>query len=307
MLAQVRGVRSVEIELANPLRAAEFYTKVWHLVEVERFGSSIYLRGTGGYHHILAIHKADTHPAVRRIVYDAPSRDCVDRLYGQVQPLALECEKPGELAHPGGGYGFGFTDPHAGNFAVVTGVADHIDATKEADRPIKIAHVNLNSPDIQRTADFLVGALGFKLIDETAVLWFFHSNNSDHNSIVLCRSSQPTLNHVAFEMPDLDSVMRGAGRMRDHGYPIEWGVGRHGAGNNVFAYFAGPEEFPLEYTGEVQQVDDTYAPHGPDYWRWPPGRADQWGVTNPHTARWKRIQDLYLFSPRAFSLRGDRV
>jgi catechol 2,3-dioxygenase len=36
-------------------------------------------------------------------------------------------------------------------------------------------------------------------------------------------------------MPDLDSVMRGAGRMRESGYPIEWGVGRHGAGNNVFA------------------------------------------------------------------------
>src|SRR5262245_48341465 len=59
--------------------------------------------------------------------------------------------------------------------------------------------------------------------------------------------------------------MPGAGRMRDHGYPIEWGVGRHGPGNNVFAYFAGPEEFPIELTGELLQIDDTYVPHGPDY------------------------------------------
>ena len=44
--------------------------------------------------------------------------------------------------------------------------------------------------------------------------------------------------------------------MRDAGYPIEWGVGRHSAGNNVFAYFAGPDEFPLEYTAEVAQIDD---------------------------------------------------
>ena len=27
--------------------------------------------------------------------------------------------------------------------------------------------------------------------------------------------------------------------LRDAGYPIEWGVGRHGPGNNAFAYFIG--------------------------------------------------------------------
>jgi catechol 2,3-dioxygenase len=94
-------------------------------------------------------------------------------------------------------------------------------------------------------------------------------------------------------MPDLDSVMRGTGRMKDNGYPIEWGIGRHGPSGNVFAYFAGPEEFPIEYTGEVRQIDESYEPQGPEYWRWPAGRADEWGITNPHTARWKRIQTMF--------------
>ena len=62
-------------------------------------------------------------------------------------------------------------------------------------------------------------------------------------------------------MPDLESCMRGGGRMRDAGYPIEWGPGRHGSGNNVFCYFAGPEEFPIEYTAEVLQIDDCYEFH----------------------------------------------
>jgi catechol 2,3-dioxygenase len=92
--------------------------------------------------------------------------------------------------------------------------------------------------------------------------------------------------------------MRGAGRMKDSGYPIEWGVGRHGPSGNVFAYFAGPEEFPIEYTSDVRQIDERYEPHGPEYWRWPAGRADEWGVTNPHTARWKRIQTMFE-PPRA--------
>jgi catechol 2,3-dioxygenase len=116
------------------------------------------------------------------------------------------------------------------------------------------------------------------------------------------RTGKPTLNHVSFELPDLESVMRGGGRMRDAGHPIEWGPGRHGAGNNAFCYFAGPEEFPIEYTAEVLQIDDSYEFHGPEYWKWPPGRLDQWGITPPHTARWMRIQDLYRFAPGQYRL-----
>ena len=80
--------------------------------------------------------------------------------------------------------------------------------------------------------------------------------------------------------------MRGMGRMKDNGYPIEWGPGRHGPGNNVFAYFCGPDEVPIEYTSEVLQVDDGYVTRGSDYWKFPPGRSDQWGITQPRSARY---------------------
>ena len=142
--------------------------------------------------------------------------------------------------------------------------------------------------------------LGFRLIDETVRARFLHAACPDHFSLALVKHTNATLNHIAFDMIDLDSVMRGAGRMRDAGYPIEWGVGRHGPGNNVFAYFAGPEEIPLEYTSEVLQIDDSYQPHGPEFWKFPPGRSDQWGVTNPPTARLGRIQQLFGFSADGF-------
>jgi catechol-2,3-dioxygenase len=302
MAAQVRGIRSIEIEMADPERAARFYSQTWHLGEVERANGSIYLRATGRYHHVLAIHPASGAPALRRIVYDAASRDVVDRLFETVRANAPQCETPHVLTGPGGGYGFGFTDPDRCNFAVVCDVRDHDDCANKPDRPTKITHVNLNSPDLPRATRFLMDALGFTVIDETSALIFFHCDSSDHSSMVLCKTPQATLNHVAFEMPDLDSMMRGAGRMRDHGYPIEWGVGRHGPSGNVFAYFAGPEEFPIEYTSEVLQVDDSYVPHGPEFWRWPPGRADQWGVTNPQTPRWKRIQEMFTYAPDAYRL-----
>jgi hypothetical protein len=55
-------------------------------------------------------------------------------------------------------------------------------------------------------------------------------------------------------------------------------------------------------TARWLQIDDSCVPHGPDHWRWPPGRADQWGVTDPHTPRRKRIQDLYDFTSGDFRL-----
>jgi len=299
---RVRGIRSVEIEMCDPDRAAEFYAGVWHLTEIGAVGGARYLRATGGYHHVLAIHRAAGKPFLRRIVLDAADRDAVDRLHRSVAAASVPSEPPHAIDRPGGGYGFGFADPEGRNLAVICDVTDHRDHADVADRPRKIAHVNLNSVDLAATTRFLLEVLGFALIDETTALRFFRADNPDHHSLVAGRHACATLNHVAFEMPDLDSVMRGAGRMRDHGYPIEWGVGRHGPGNNVFAYFAGPEEFPIELTSEVMQIDASYVSHGPDYWRWPPGRLDQWGVTDPHTPRWNRIQNVYEFAPGAFRL-----
>ncbi len=90
-------------------------------------------------------------------------------------------------------------------------------------------------------------------------------------------------------------MMRQCGTMRENGYPVEWGVGRHGPGDNVFAYFAGPEEMPIECTAEVLQIDESYAYRGPDEWGFPPGRTDQWGVTDAPSLRIKRIQQQFPF------------
>jgi catechol 2,3-dioxygenase-like lactoylglutathione lyase family enzyme len=294
-MAAVRGVRCVDVGVGNLAATSRFYEEVWNLRPVARSPGTCFLRGTGHYHHILGLFEQTT-PALIRLLLDAADRATVDDLHQAVRAAGVGAvEAPSPLTRPGGGYGFGFKDPEGRNLAIVCGVVDHGDADSEPDRPRKVTHVNLNSGTAQRTAAFYIDALGFRLADETDIFYFLRCN-SDHHSIVIHKAKNPTLNHVAFEMPDLDSVMRGGGRLKDHGYPIEWGPGRHAAGNNVFCYFAGPEEFPIEYTAEVQQVDEAYVARGPDYWRFPPGRSDQWGVTEPRSPRLKRIQELYRFT-----------
>jgi hypothetical protein len=96
--------------------------------------------------------------------------------------------------------------------------------------------------------------------------------------------------------------MRGIGRMRDHGYGVEWGPGRHGPGNNVFAYFCGPDELPLEYTAEMQQVDDSHRVRMPEDWTWPPGRVDHWGLMPGPSPRVKHAQSLISFTDDGYRL-----
>ncbi len=302
----VRGVRSVALVASNLDEATRFYETVWNLGPVagERPHAAEavrYFRGTCAYHHLLALH-AGARPAVLRIVFDVGDRAGVAALFRAVTRAGVAATAPAALTSAGGGYGFACKDPDGRNLAFVCDCADHADSADQPDRPRKIVHVNLNARDFEASLAFFTDVLGFRVIDENAPLWFLHCGSSDHSSLVLAKTNLPTLNHVAFEMPDFDSVMRGMGRMKDNGYPIEWGPGRHGPGNNVFAYFCGPDEVPLEYTAEVLQIDDGYVPRGSDYWKFPPGRSDHWGITQPRSARYYRVQRLFGFAEG-----GDRL
>ncbi len=53
----------------------------------------------------------------------------------------------------------------------------------------------------------------------------------------------------------------------------------------------------IEYTADVQQVDDSYKVGMPEDWKWPAGRVDHWGISAPPSARLKEAQRAVLFAP----------
>ena len=295
----VTGLRSVDLGVPDVDAHATFYHDVWALEPVAERRDSVYLRATGAAHHVLALHK---HPRVEllRVTFSARSAADVETLRARAERAgATRMEPAGPAGEPGGGYGFTFADPEGRIVRVLAEDARHDDTAEAPDRPRRLAHVVLNSADADRAAAFYGDALGFRLSDQTRTMHFVRCNR-DHHSLAFARGTEATLNHVAFEMPDLESVMRGSGRLRDHGVPIEWGVGRHGPGNNVFAYFVGPGDVVVEYTAEVQQVDDSYRVGAPEDWTWPPGRTDRWGITGPPSERLHAAQRKIRFAADIF-------
>jgi catechol 2,3-dioxygenase len=89
-------------------------------------------------------------------------------------------------------------------------------------------------------------------------------------------------------------------------FEIEWGPGRHGPGNNVFCYFLGPEDLPIEYTSEMQQIDSTYRAGMPEDWIWPPGRLDHWGISARPSERMEAAGLKVAFTDDGWRLDGWR-
>ena len=80
-------------------------------------------------------------------------------------------------------------------------------------------------------------------------------------------------------MRGIDEYMRGTGRLLRAGVEKIWGPGRHLAGNNTFSYFLDPHGNTVEYTTELELVDeDTWHPHMYDFSN--PEVSDQWGTAN---------------------------
>jgi len=293
----VSGLRSVALHVPDVAMAEEFYTRIWHLDVIERSGNAIYLRGAGSPHHLLSFHPGER-TEIRDVTLLARTPDALATIAAAATRAGGSVViPPGPINEPGGGMGVTVRDPDGRVFRVVHGDAVHGNAAETRDRPTRLAHVVLNSHDVAATQRFFETVFGFKLVDRTRIMAFMNCDR-DHHTVAFADASEDSLNHIAFVMPDLESVMRGGGRMKDAGHPIEWGPGRHGPGANTFNYFIDPFGVVVEYTAEVQQIDDTYKVGGPDDWKWPPGRVDHWGISAPPSARLKEAQKKILFAAR---------
>ncbi|MEE2655814.1 MAG: VOC family protein [Pseudomonadota bacterium] len=278
---QVTGLRSIEYNVPNLATTSRFYEECWGLKKIEEIDGKHYLRATGPEHHIVVLHEGGK-ASVNRINFAAPDTETIDGLHNKLSGLGIKTDdKPDHINGPGGGYGFGFADRDGIHYTIASGVATHSDTTMEGDRPFKLSHVVLNSNKVEDQTEFYRDVLGFRVSDRTERMNFIRCS-PDHHSVAFAHSEGPSLNHAAFEVPTFDALMCGSGRMKQKGFPVQWGVGRHGPGNNVFGYFFEPNGMVIEYTAEVEQVDEeTYQTGTPADWARRVQGPDRWGFADP--------------------------
>jgi len=232
-------LRSVELELPDVARAADFLGGVWGLVAAGKSKETQFFRGTGTHPYILSITKASS-PAVLAITFSGSAQEIqkTDRTFDV----------------PGGGKGFEIRGPEAQTYRFIVETKP-IESITDRDKPIQLTHAVLNSADQDASERFAVEKLGFVVSDRTAHMRFLRCNRK-HHCIAYAKAALPSLNHIAFEMKDVDAVMRGITRLREAGYEPVWGPGRHGPGRNLYTYIPDPENVIVEGYADLLQVVD---------------------------------------------------
>lgn len=142
--------------------------------------------------------------------------------------------------------------------------------------PLKVAHIVLNTPDIKAATEWYRDKLGFGVRDWREEQMSFLFSGPDHHTVAFNAAPHVSLNHVAWELPDINEFFRAVGRATgtEVGEKL-YGPGRHGPGDYVFCYFLDPSGFIAEYETDGVKVADP-AEYEFRVWRWSPESADQW-------------------------------
>lgn len=141
----------------------------------------------------------------------------------------------------------------------------------------RYAHCGLNSTDLEKSLDWYHRHLGIIASDllkpggEAGPLLGIFSRcdrgeePADHHSIFFLpaqsqSNGKPGLNHVSFEMVNVDDVFMGHEILAKKGYELEWGIGRHYQGSQIFDYWRSPFGQIHEHQTDGDVFDNTFPP-----------------------------------------------
>jgi catechol 2,3-dioxygenase-like lactoylglutathione lyase family enzyme len=245
----------------------EFLTR-FGLLKVERTGTALYMRGTDPSHHIHVTEKGA--PRFLGLAYAAASEDDLKRLTGAPGASGIEA-----MDEPGGGKRVRLTEPNGYQIEVVHGIAAlppvpvQRQKLNTGEAPLsrpgelmrlpkgpahvkRIGHGVLMTPRFDETVQWFRETLGFVCSDdvyagdrENLIGSFNRCDRGEHyvdHHVFFCLRHEKTgLNHLSFEVPDIDDVHIGHDYLKQFGsYEHMWGIGRHVLGSQVYDYWADP-------------------------------------------------------------------
>jgi catechol 2,3-dioxygenase-like lactoylglutathione lyase family enzyme len=288
------------VALASPKapEAAGFYTSDWGLRETSRDDRAVRLAASDdrGDDYSLVLITAER-KSVDHFCLVTDDRSDLAALRDRVKV------HNDEFACPGIEDSFVIQDPEGRlvEFGYRPAVAP--DGEQPDSVPHKPAHIVLNTPDIEAITAWYQEVLGFGLRDFRAKKMSFLYYNRDHHTVAFNSAPFASLNHVAYELDDINQFFRAIARASQttSGEKL-YGPGRHGPGNYCFCYFLDPMGFMCEFETGGDKIDDP-ADYPYRTWEYTPQNTDQWlGVlSGGPNQRWRKASlgepDAGLISP----------
>ena len=291
---------------APDLDVAEEFLTNFGMVRAERTPTALYMRGTDPAHHIHVTEKGE--PGFVGLAYYAASLDDLKRLASSPGASAVE-----SVDEPGGGKRVRLREPNGYQVEVLYGVKKlkpisvkrqplnmGQDSLKRAgtvlrlppgaSRVKRIGHGVMAVPDVKTTVAWFREMLGFIGSDdvyegsEDNLIGSFNRFNRgstyvDHHALFCIRNTRAGLNHLSFEVQDIDDVFMGHEHLARLGkYEHMWGIGRHLLGSQVYDYWADPWGRVHEHWSDTDRLN---AKNGTNLISVEEGFRSQWGERAP--------------------------
>ncbi len=310
MTDPIIGVTDIAwIRLRSPdLDVAERYLTDFGLVRSARTGAALYMRGTDPDHHIHITERGD--PGVVSIAFWARSEDDLDRLARE----AAGASPVEAIDEPGGGRRVRLVEHNGVGIEVVWGVeqlaplpvesrtlntgsaktARAGDLQRIAVRPSqvkRIGHAVIATPEVEASVGWARRHLGVKRSDDihaeddpSHLIASFNRIDGgaefvDHHVMMFILNQRSGLNHVSFEVQDVDDLAAGHDHLQQKwsGGHV-WGIGRHTLGSQIFDYWKDPWGRVHEHWTDSDVLNDghVFRSHPPSE-----GLRSQWGPQAP--------------------------
>ena len=254
-------------------RAREFYVDLLGFVETESEAGKIYLRGyEERYHHSIVLRLAEE-PGLSHFAFRVSSGSDLDELTTLFESKQIRVKKMSRGSEKGVGEALRVQDPLGFPVEFYHEMDESERMLQRFDKhrggkPMRIDHVNCQTPLVDLGYEYYVRDLGFKVSEFTESqdgklwgVWLYRKQNV--HDIALMKGTGPRLHHIGVWMPDVTSVIWVCDVMAGANFQdkIERGPGRHGLSNAFFLYVRDPDGNRIEfYTGDYMTADPDWKP-----------------------------------------------
>ena len=131
-------------------------------------------------------------------------------------------------------------------------------AAYAAAKPLRLGHILVFSPDVDRSVAFVTAALGMGLADraQDVIAFTCARKDSDHHVVAFAKSPGVGFHHASFQVSDPDEVGRGGRAPQAQARPRARGLGRPTQGSHFFHYIQDPWGSWFEYYSDMDHIDD---------------------------------------------------
>lgn len=261
----IQQMGHVVISSPDPLGAAKDLQETVGLRITEQDEEAVYLSSNDRHHEVTYVRGSGKAVALG---LEAVSPGAVDEVYRRAKsdglevlsdrPIGKHYDRAVTIVAPGGAV-FEIHTPIARSQAArYNGIGA---------RPRRIEHINAFSPDTAAFGAFCEKTLGMKLSDRTSDDGFrwYRAADGYHHAIAMGPGAS-ALHHYAFDHHCFEDLSRIADNLALKDRALVWGPGRHGAGDNIFTYYADPHGCIVENSIEMARIDcdQTYEPRSWD-------------------------------------------